>query len=89
MADRETKTEKSLYADCLALALRIDNHESDLYIEDTPSARKLVAFHGYAVKPFVSKRPGPSAEPFKTGGESWLDVPFAYLPFWSGKKVNE
>jgi len=63
---------KSLHAECLMLALNVDSHESDLYIEDTPAARKLVTFHGHEIKSFISP----------IDGKSWLDVPFAYEPFW-------
>ena len=76
----------TLYQDCIKLGLKIDSHESDLYIEDTPQARELLAKHakrgkrtytvdGFNVAKFYSQ----------IDGKPWLDVPFAYDPFWESK----
>lgn len=61
----------SVYADCVAAALTIDHHESDLYILDSPAARAVLARHTARFEPFAG-----------TDGRTWLDVPFAFDPFW-------
>lgn len=53
----------------------IDHHESDLYIRDTPTTRALVRQFGLNSSTFTSK----------VDGQRWLDVPFAYEPFWDKK----
>jgi argininosuccinate synthase len=68
---------KSLYQALLAAGIQTDHHESDLYVLDTPIARALIAKSGLAMaKPFTSQ----------IDGKRWLDVPFAYEPFWEKKK---
>ena len=53
----------------------IDHHESDLYVRDTPLTRSLVRQFGLNSSTFTSK----------VDGQRWLDVPFAYEPFWTKK----
>lgn len=64
----------SVYADCVAAALEIDSHESDLYVRDTPAAREILARHRAHFDRFVG-----------SDGAAWLDAPFLYLPFWQAK----
>jgi hypothetical protein len=64
---------KSLYQDLKAAGVPTDHHESDLYALDTPIARALVEKHGWR---------GVSAFTSQIGGKQWLDMPFAYDPFW-------
>lgn len=61
---------KNLYEACVEAKLEIDHHESNLYIKDCPVARALVYQYAYKLKLF---------------SEGWLDVPFAYQPFWDAK----
>jgi len=57
-----------------------DHHESDLYIPDTPASRELLEHYP------EHKR---NARRFQhTNKMMWLDIPFAYEPFWA-KKVDE
>lgn len=56
----------------------IGNHESDLYCQDTPKAREIVKRHGYTFTEFTHQ-----TDP--EGPSPWLDVPFAYLPYWEAK----
>jgi hypothetical protein len=65
----------SLYQDLKAAGLPTDHHESDLYVIDTPAARALIAKHGKRGSGFTSQ----------IDGKRWLDVPFAYDPFWAKK----
>lgn len=69
----------SLYRDLVAAGLKLDNHESDLYVEDTPEARAILArytTHKTNARPF---RHAVTSKP-------WLDVPFAFEPFWQKKR---
>ena len=73
-----------VYYALLETGAKTDHHESDLYIEDTPAVREVL-------KKYKLDR---QAQPFKdnTDGTPWLDVPFAYLPFWfkkNGSRVPE
>jgi len=71
--------ETTIYQDALLAGLRLDNHCSDLYIKACPEAFALVRKHGVkTATTFVSL----------VDGEVWIDVPFAYDPFWKnrGKK---
>lgn len=53
-----------------------DHHESDLYLLDTPQAREILARHGLKGERFTSQ----------IDGKAWLDVPFAYSPWWQDKQ---
>lgn len=57
-------------ADC-----KMDNHESDLYVEDTQTARDIIARFDLSFRPFKSN----------ADGKNWLEVPFMYQPFWDAK----
>jgi hypothetical protein len=48
------------------------NHESDLYVEATPTALGIVKASGRSFTRFTSQ----------VDGKQWLDVPFAYRPWW-------
>lgn len=62
----------SLYKELVAAGVPIDHHESDLYVLDTRVARGILAAHGKKGTPFTSQ----------VDGRRWIDVPFAYEPFW-------
>lgn len=55
------------------------NHYSDLYLPDTVEVRQLLKECGKAGSPFVNQ----------VEGGIWLDVPFAYLPYWEAKAKGE
>lgn len=61
-----------------AAGIPMASHASDLYCRDTPEAREIVRTAGYTFTTFVNQRP-----PHK--GERWLDVSFAYLPWWEAR----
>ncbi len=70
----------SLYSDLIAAGCEIDHHESDLYVKRTPEAVAIIHQHGktvdgWNVQPFVSQ----------IDGTPWLDIPFAYEPYWAAK----
>lgn len=58
-----------------AAGIAMDSHESDLYVADSPQAREIIGRHGYRFTTFRNEAP-PHV------GEVWLDVPFAFLPWW-------
>jgi hypothetical protein len=68
---------RSVYRDLLKAGCEIDSHESDLYVRDTPAARTILQFHGKSWQAFRSQ----------VDGLIWLDVPFAYEPFWEKRKT--
>lgn len=65
----------SLYKDLVRARIPIDHHESDLYVLDTPQARETIKKYGYKFETFKSN----------LDGKRWIDVPFAYEPFWEKK----
>ena len=68
----------ALYDELVAAGCRIDNHESDLYVEATPEAERILraSDRWSTVKSFISQ----------VDGKRWFDVPFAYVPFWEAKQ---
>lgn len=72
---RGETSSSSLYRDLQAAGIPTDHHESDLYVLDTPAARALIAKHGKRGSGFTSQ----------IDHKRWLDVPFAYEPFWEKK----
>ena len=71
----------SLFTEIVAAGIPYSNHESDLYVLDCPEARRILnryQEHAKNAQPFANQRP-----PHQ--GEAWLDIPFAYDPWWSAK----
>lgn len=69
----------TIYEEMKAHGVAIDSHESDLYVEDTPTSRVILAGHsGFAstAKRFTNQ----------VTGTTWIDIPFAYDPFWKNKR---
>ncbi|MFB1500790.1 hypothetical protein [Thiocapsa sp. N5-Cardenillas] len=70
---------ESLYDALRAAGVPIASHESDLYFEDSPQAREILA-----------RFPGQEkmAKGFRNQETStaWLDVPFAFLPWWEKRQ---
>lgn len=58
-----------------------DNHESDLYVKDTETARRVIAEYEQATGKRVNK------ETFRSQIDktAWFDIPFQYTPFWERK----
>ncbi len=68
----------SLFDELEAAGCQLDNHESDLYVRDTPEARAILNQHGQKFTTFTSD----------ADGQRWLDVPFMYAPFWRKKGMT-
>ena len=62
----------SLYKELIAAGIQTDHHESDLYVLDTLTARDIMKRYGKKGSSFTSQ----------VDGKRWIDVPFAYEPFW-------
>lgn len=69
-------TEADFYAAVVAAGIEVDHHESDLYVLDTPEARELVRTYDKPLQVFTSH----------VDGRQWLDVPFAYTPYWEKRR---
>ena len=67
-----------LYGDLRAAVVPIANHESDLYFADSANEREILARFPYSAK---------LATRFENqqNGETWWDVPFAFLPWWENR----
>lgn len=68
-----SRRDESAYDAIRRAGIPTDHHESDLYVLDTPEARQILSQHGRRYTRFLSN----------TDRKVWLDVPFAYAPFWA------
>ena len=69
----------SLYTEMLAAGLVVGNHESDLYVKDTPEAWAIF-------EPYKDTMSRPQRFVSNIEGEGpCLDFAFAYDPFWDAK----
>ena len=66
----------TLYERAKAAELEMDNHESDLYLKDTPEARRIVGEWQAATGI------DGSITYFRCDGAQWIDIPFMFDPFW-------
>ena len=66
----------SIYTDMKEADLEMDNHYSDLYVEDTPKAREILKEHDVSWSVFHN-------QVTKT---MWIDVAFMYEPYWERKQ---
>jgi len=70
----------TIYNALKAAGCEIDNYESDLYVRATETARAIVAdwVESGRVKTVSNFR-------CRRTGTEWIDIPFAYDPFWHDK----
>ena len=73
---------KTIYERAKAAGLEIDSHESDLYLKDTLKAREIVREWESESKRRVSFITYFHSE---IDNAQWMDIPFAFDPFWSEK----
>lgn len=68
----------TLYEELKSKGHELDHHESDLYVRDTREARAILANHGKRVD-------GWNVQRFQSNidAKMWLDIPFAYDPWWN------
>jgi hypothetical protein len=67
----------SIYQEACKAGLSLDNHESDLYLKECTEARRLVQNAKVAFSYFISQ----------IDGQTWIDVPFAYDPWWAKRHL--
>jgi len=69
----------TLYEDLKSAGVEIANHESDLYFPDTEQTRSILDKHP------LQKG---NATRFRNqiNGQRWIDVPFAFLPWWESRQ---
>lgn len=69
----------TLYEKLQADGIPTDNHESDLYFQWSGKAMRIAAEFPVQMR---------IATTFMSGrdGRLWVDVPFAFDPWWDGKK---
>ncbi len=68
----------SLYRDLVAAGIPLDSHESDLYALATPEAVAIVTRSREYFESFISE----------LDGRRWLDVPFAFEPWWERRAAR-
>jgi hypothetical protein len=68
----------NIYQEIKDLGVKIDHHESDLYVPVTTETTKLINKYEFKnnVKSFVCN----------IDKKTWYDIPFAYSPFWDNKQ---
>ena len=75
---------QSIYVRAKAAGLEIDNHASDLYLKDTPEARRIIkdweidTGRDALVKYFHSD----------VDATHWMEISFAFDPFWIKKTIS-
>lgn len=65
----------TLYGDLTAAGIPVENHESDLYFPATATSLDILNRHPLQesnARQFTSQ----------IDGKLWMDVPFAFLPWW-------
>jgi hypothetical protein len=65
----------TLYGDLGAAGVPISNHESDLYFQDSADSRAILAR-------WPDKAKLATRFECRLTGQTWWDVPFAFLPWW-------
>jgi hypothetical protein len=70
----------SLYQDLVTAGCQIDSHESDLYVKHNADAVRIIA-EFEAAGGITNKVLFTSRVDFQT----WIELPFAYEPFWIAK----
>lgn len=68
----------TLYQSLISAGVPTDHHESDLYFPATPGALAILA--QYPAEQAISTRFS-----HRVDGTSWVEVPFAYNPYWDAK----
>lgn len=71
-----TATHRNPYAELLAMGAELDHHESDLYAKLTPEVLALVKDTRWSYEVFTSQ----------IDRKQWIDIAFAYLPYWEAKQ---
>lgn len=65
----------TLFEEIKVAGIKYNHWYSDLYIPNTPQVREILSRHRQHLRLT-------SAFIDQIDGENWLDIPFAYEPFW-------
>jgi len=74
-AIRALNSHTNPYERLVSLGVPLDHHESDLYVRGTAEAVEIVKASGWSYSYFRSERTGEM-------GQLWIELPFAYAPWW-------
>ena len=66
----------SLYEDLKAAGVETDSHESDLFFPSTEKSRAILDRH--PVQKAIAGK-------CRSEGKPWIEVPFAFDPYWARK----
>ena len=79
-----TGTMATLFQELTAAGCEIDNHESDLFVKDSPVSRNIIRRRCSADQIMWNNDHCSTAVLFRStlDNEIWWDIPFAYDPFW-------
>jgi len=69
--------DRGIWDDLTAAGCELDNHESDLYVKDTPTAREVIKRFTVNCKPQRFRS--------RVDNAIWIDLPFMFQPFWDAK----
>lgn len=82
-ATRGKVAQPSIYKRLKAAGCAIENHESDLYVRDSETARRII--REVNAVPSLGKW---STSTFTgSDGHRWIDIPFAYDPWWQKRSL--
>ena len=70
----------TIYAELKAANVPMGSNASDLYCPVTPVSQAIIDRYAFkkSVKTFKGTKPA---------GSLWFDIPFAFDPFWEGKRA--
>lgn len=72
----------SLFSEIVAAGIEYDSHESDLYLPDCPAVHSILSR-------FPLEKAGATRFVHQAMHTAWLDVPFAFLPYWEARsRIN-
>jgi hypothetical protein len=64
----------------ISAGVKVDNHESDLYVPVNETTRAILAQYPDTARPTVFTS--------QTDGKAWFDIPFAFEPFWKVRSAE-
>ena len=68
----------NIYDEAIAQGIETDNHESDLYLKDSPMTRTLLRVASVKATSFRSE----------IDDCLWWEIPFAFAPWWRARQAQ-
>lgn len=81
-ATRGKTAQPSIYKALKAAGCALDSHESDLYVRDSETARRIIK----EVNAVPSLGKWQTSTFRGNDGHAWIEIPFAYDPWWEKKR---